>query len=153
MIIYYKMSYALVEQEYGKEHVRYAESNWKVAHPTVELLLTRLPKFTTWFMAPVLYKALPSLLDPLDVKAFGLPEASPWMTWLVDTSLYLRALFIRHCMLPRFSSRIRTPTKADKKTNLYKTNYDIYGAVYPNGYCIQELGPEKFKPAKCPIPH
>lgn len=124
-----------------------------MAHPTVELLLTRLPKFMAPLMKPLLNKALPSLLDPLDVVGFGLPEASPWMTSFIDTSLYLRALFIRHCMLPRFSSHTRTAINPDKKTNLYKTNYDIYKPVYPNGYCIHELGPEKSKPAKCPIPH
>lgn len=131
------------------ENVRYSPNNWKVAQPTVEHLLSIYPRFTHGLV----YKIIPSLLDPLDVEGFGLPPASKTLSRLVDKGLLLQAWIVRHMMLPRFKPTIRTPTKPDKKTNRYKVLFEIYKPVYPDGYCIYELGPEKFKPAKCPIAH
>ncbi|KAI8136658.1 hypothetical protein BJV82DRAFT_647111 [Fennellomyces sp. T-0311] len=134
---------------YAEEKVRYAPTNWKVGHPTVEHLLSRFPKF----MAPIVYTIIPAVLDPLDVAGFGLEPAKPWAVQLINASFHLRALFIRHLLPPRVNPLLRTPITADPKTNLYKPLYNLYEPTYPEGYCIFELGPEKYKPAKCPVPH
>ena len=131
------------------DNVRYAPSNWKVAQPTVEHLLTIYPRF----LHGIVYKLIPSLLDPLDVEAFGLAPASKHMSRMADRGLLLQAWIVRHIMLPRFKPIIRTPTKPNEKTNRYNVLFDIYKPVYPDGYCIYELGPEKFTPVKCPIAH
>lgn len=136
-------------QQYMHENVRYSPSNWKVAQPTVEHLLSIYPRF----LHRLVYKVLPALLDPLDVQGFGLAPASKSITRMVDNGLLLQAWIVRHLKLPRFKPTLRTPTKPDKNTNRYKVLFDIYKPVYPDGYCIHELGPDKFKPAKCPIAH
>lgn len=136
-------------QQYMHENVRYSPSNWKVAQPTVEHLLSIYPRF----LHGLVYKVLPALLDPLDVQGFGLTPASKSITRMVDNGLLLQAWIVRHLKLPRFKPTLRTPTKPDKNTNRYKVLFDIYKPVYPDGYCIHELGPDKFKPAKCPIAH
>ena len=60
---------------------------------------------------------------------------------------------MRHFMLPRFTTVMRTPVKPDPTTNLYKPFYHLYEPTYPDGYCIFELGPDKLKPSKCPVAH
>ncbi|KAG2222622.1 hypothetical protein INT45_008286 [Circinella minor] len=136
-------------EQYAKDHVKYAPTNWKVGLPTVEHLLTRYPKFAS----PLAHKLIPALLDPIDVIGFGLEKPQAWAKKLVTLTFYIRSNLIRHLALPRFQNHLRTPVKPDPKTNLYKPLYHLYKPSYPNGYCIYELGPEKRKPAKCPVPH
>ena len=104
-------------------------------------------------MSPIVYGVLPAILDPIDVKGFGLLSPKPWVVQLIDIGFHLRAFFIRYFMLPRFTTVMRTPIKPDPKTNLYKPLYNLYEPTYPNGYCIFELGPDKFRPSKCPVAH
>ncbi|KAI7852998.1 hypothetical protein BDC45DRAFT_442825 [Circinella umbellata] len=137
------------KNEYAKDHVKYAPTNWKVGLPTVEHLLTRYPKFA----APLAHKLIPALLDPIDVIGFGLEKPQEWAKKLVKLTFFIRSNLLRHLALPRFQDKIRTPVKPDPKTNLYKPLYDLYKPNYPSGYCIYELGPEKRKPAKCPVLH
>ncbi|KAI9258121.1 hypothetical protein BDA99DRAFT_515289 [Phascolomyces articulosus] len=136
-------------EQYAKDNVRFAPSNWKVAHPTVEHLLSRFPKF----VGPLAYKLIPALLDPMDVEGFGIDKPTQWAKQLVNLSFFIRSTLTRHLFLPRFQSKVRTPIKPDPKTNLYIPLYNLYEPTYPNGYCIYELGPEKRKPTKCPVLH
>ncbi|KAI7853001.1 hypothetical protein BDC45DRAFT_442893 [Circinella umbellata] len=140
-------------KKYASENVRYAPANWKIGKPTVEHLLTKFPKFMRPIMSPIVYGVLPAILDPIDVKGFGLLSPKPWVVQLIDIGFHLRAFFIRYFMLPRFTTVMRTPIKPDPKTNLYKPLYNLYEPTYPNGYCIFELGPDKFRPSKCPVAH
>ncbi|KAI9495130.1 hypothetical protein BDB00DRAFT_272599 [Zychaea mexicana] len=136
-------------EQYARENVRYAPSNWKVGHPTVEHLLTRYPKFAS----PLAYKLVPAILDPIDVVGFGLEQPKAWAKRVIDITFFLRSMFLRHLALPRSQPMTRTPLKPDAETNLYKPRYDLYEPTYPNGYCIYELGPDKSRPKKCPVPH
>ncbi|KAI7853000.1 hypothetical protein BDC45DRAFT_606905 [Circinella umbellata] len=137
-------------ETYARENVRYAPSNWKVGKPTVDLLLQRFPKF----MESIAYTLIPAALEPTDIKGFGLDMPKPWVLRMVHFSFSLHRHFVLYFMLPRIATLIRTPNKSDPKTNRYKPLYELYGEpVYPDGYCIHELGPDKFKPLKCPVPH
>ncbi|KAI8136657.1 hypothetical protein BJV82DRAFT_661786 [Fennellomyces sp. T-0311] len=134
---------------YARDNVKYAPTNWKVAKPTVDHLLSIYPKFAESMALGV----IPAILDPIDVKGFGLNPPKPLTLKLVVNALHTSAYIIRHFKLPRFSFVMRTPVEADPKNNRYKPLFDIYKPVYPDGYCIFELGPQKYKPAKCPIMH
>ncbi|KAI9258117.1 hypothetical protein BDA99DRAFT_561546 [Phascolomyces articulosus] len=140
-------------KQYSREKVRYAPTNWKIGKPTVEHLLTKFPKFMRPIFSPIVYGVLPAILEPIDVAGFGLEQPKPWVVQLISIGFYLRAFFIRYFMLPRFTPIIRTPMKPDPKTNRYKPLYNVYEPTYPDGYCIFELGPDKMKPAICPVAH
>lgn len=116
-------------------------------------VLTRAPSIIRPLLKPAAYAVLPCILEDIDVDGFGLQRPSPWLKKTVEGLFALRAFFVRHAMLPRFTSKVRTPLEKNEK-GLYTPNFHIYPKiVYPNGYCIMELGPEKSRPAKCPIPH
>ncbi|KAI9495127.1 hypothetical protein BDB00DRAFT_760754 [Zychaea mexicana] len=140
-------------KKYARENVHHATTNWKVGKPTVEHLLGRFPKFLHPILSPIVFGFLPALLEPVDVAGFGLKPAHASLITLVSIGFHIRAFFIRHCMLPRYTTVLRTPLKPDPKTKRYKPLYNMYDPTYPDGYCIFELGPDKYKPMKCPIPH
>lgn len=127
--------------------MRYSPSNWLVAQPTLELLYSRVPKF----VRPLIRKALPCILEEVDRRAFGLEEPSWYMQVLLHIIMRLRANFIRYFMLPRRQFWTRTPWSPNNDGR-YMPTFCIYGTVYPEGYRISELGPEKFLP-KCPVMH
>ncbi|KAI9495128.1 hypothetical protein BDB00DRAFT_927803 [Zychaea mexicana] len=137
-------------EEYAQENVYYAPSNWKVGKPTVDLLLRRFPSFAK----SIAYTVIPAVLEPLDIKGFGLQPSSPMVVRMIGYTLYVRSFIVRYLMLPRIKAVLRTPVKPDPQTNRYKPLVDLYDEpAYPNGYCIYELGPTKYMPTKCPVPH
>ncbi|KAI9322371.1 hypothetical protein BX666DRAFT_1894221 [Dichotomocladium elegans] len=136
-------------KRYALDHVRYSPDNWKVGEPTVQQLSSLYPKFTHAFI----YKLVPAILNPADVAGFGLDPPSERMANNVDRAFRLTQWVVRHMMLPCIFPRVRTPTLPDKKTGLYKTTFDVFEPVYPNGYCIYALGPDKALPAQCPLGH
>ena len=103
-------------------------------------------------MKPLIRATVPVLLEELDRHAFGIEEPNWFIGKLFFTTVRLRAFITRHLVLPRRKFWTRTPWKADDKTGKYMPTFCIYGAVYPDGYVIPELGPEKFAP-KCPVRH
>ncbi|KAI9258118.1 hypothetical protein BDA99DRAFT_606337 [Phascolomyces articulosus] len=135
---------------YAQDNVDFAPSNWKVGKPTVDLLLKLFPSF----MGPAITGAIPATLETSDIKAFGLELPKPWVYRMVHLSFSLHSNIVRYFMFPRWKALLRTPVKPDPKTNLYKPMYELFGEPpYPNGYCIYELGPDKFKPSVCPVKH
>lgn len=140
-------------QEYGKAHVSYHPNNWKVGEPTLLHVLTRVPSILRPLFKPAAYALLPCVLNDIDIDSFGLQHPSPWLKKTVQWVLAVRAFVVRNTLLPRFTSKVRTPLEKNEK-GLYTPNFHVYPKiVYPNGYCILELGPKRSKPAKCPIPH
>ncbi|ORX49410.1 hypothetical protein DM01DRAFT_1368001 [Hesseltinella vesiculosa] len=137
------------KEEYEKTEIKYAPSNWKCALPTINHLLTRLPKFL-W---PIVHKFVGCLLEPQAVDAFGIPHPS-WLTKLLFRFLVRsRALFIRYFCLPRNKFLLRTPFHPNEQGR-YVPLYFLYEPkIYTKGYCIPELGPEKLLPASCPYSH
>ncbi|SAL99999.1 hypothetical protein [Absidia glauca] len=137
------------KEDHEDKEIAYSPTNWKVALPTIEHLLTRLPKFL-W---PAVFKFLPCLLDKRAIGAFGI-EAPSWFIQLVFKILVRgRALFIRYFCLPRRQYLLRTPFHANEDGR-YVPHFFLYKPeFYHGGYCIPELGPEKMRPKTCPIIH
>ncbi|KAI8070903.1 hypothetical protein BC940DRAFT_234999 [Gongronella butleri] len=133
--------------EYEKTEIKYAPSNWKCAVPTINHLLTRLPKA----LGPLVYKFVGCLLEPQMIDAFGIKHPSWFIRLLFWCAVRSRALFIRYFCLPRNRYLLRTPFHANDQGR-YVPHFFLYEPkIYPNGYCIAELGPEKLRPASCPF--
>lgn len=107
--------------EYERHHFQYASSNYRTGMATLNM-------FSGWFpkvLAPSVQSAIYSLLEPSLLKAFGFPEPSRFMRWIVNVTLKLRAHLLR--WLPsRPHPRLRT---------------EIIYPSHPNGYVIEQLGP------------
>ena len=132
---------------YEQEHMVYAQSNVAIANSTIELLLSRAPAA----LHPFGRKVVSSLLTPRLQKAFNMPAPSWAFVTMIKSILWLRGGFIKYFMLPRNIPVIRTPPRANKEGR-YVPLFNKYEPVYPNGYTIDELGPDKFR-GKCPVPH
>src|SRR5205807_1083804 len=112
-------------EEYNVQFERtefcFTEANYRVGAATRELFASWFPRFTRPLVRRVIYAMLD---DPL-IKAFGFPEPSPALRWLVSSALKMRA----HCLrwLPR---RQRPLLRTEMKQR-----------SYPHGYQIERLGP------------
>ncbi|KAI9307150.1 hypothetical protein BJ944DRAFT_198105 [Cunninghamella echinulata] len=137
------------KEEYEVKEIKYSPSNWKCAVPTIEHLLTRLPRF----VGPLVYKFVPCFLEKRDIDAFGIDHPSWFIRLLFWFFIRSRAFFIRYFCFPRKRYLLRTPFHANEDGK-YMPHFFIYKpVVYPDGYCIPELGPEKMLPKSCPIAH
>jgi ER-bound oxygenase mpaB/B'/Rubber oxygenase, catalytic domain len=108
-------------KDYEREHYRFTEANQRVGTATRELFVGWFP----YFLAPVVRSAIYALLEDRLIEAFGFPQPSPLMRWLVPGALRLRAGCLR-LLPPRRKPRLRTETG---------------NPTYPNGYVIEHLGP------------
>lgn len=116
-----------------------------VADATIDLLLSLAPSFTHGFGR----MAVSALLTPMLREAFDLPPAPKAVTAMVYGALWARGAFIKYFMLPRRLPLVRTAARANKD-GLYVLTYHKYKPVYPDGYRVEDLGPEKFV-GKCPV--
>ena len=109
--------------EYERAHFRYAETNRRVAASTRDMFLGWfLPRSLRRLGEPAVY----AMMDEPLLDAFGFPKPSPGMRRLVEGALRLRARLIR--LLPeRKRPRLRTGPRRP---------------TYPQGYRVEELGPE-----------
>ncbi len=108
---------------YEERSFTYAESNNRVGTLTRELFVSWFPQF----LAPVVRRAIYSLLDDRMLEAFGFPKPHPVMRKLVDAALRMRARIVRF-LPPR------------TKPHFFMDNPN---RTYPRGYAIQKLGPPK----------
>ncbi len=117
---------------YEQEHFKYSEANVKVARATEDLMLSwYLPKFAFDAARPFLH----AVMDPHLLKAFNYKEPGVAMRTMVANTL--RARSYAESLMPRTKPYIRTRDHKHK--------------AYPNGYTLNDLGPEKLKNAPgCP---
>ncbi|KAG0094142.1 hypothetical protein BGZ92_006365 [Podila epicladia] len=134
-------------EAFEREHMVYAPSNVAIANCTVNHLLSRAPAA----VHPFGRKVVSALLTPRLRKAFDMPAPSRRFVAMIETILWLRGGFIKYFMLPRKIPFVRTAPRANKEGR-YVPRFNKYTPVYPNGYTIDELGPDKFR-GKCPVPH
>jgi hypothetical protein len=118
--------------DYEKENFKYCESNLKIARATENLMLS-------WYMPSFAFDAarpfLHAVMEPHLLKAFNYKEPGEAMRTLVTNSL--RARSKAESLIPRTKPYIRTRDHKHK--------------FYPNGYTLNDLGPEKLKNAPgCP---
>jgi hypothetical protein len=108
-------------REYERRHIRYTDANRRVGTATVNMFAGRAPRL----LASLVRSAIPALLEEPLVSAFGFPQPSRVMRWLVPATLRSRARLAR--FLPaRTQPRLRTRMKR---------------ASYPGGYRIEQIGP------------
>jgi hypothetical protein len=114
-------SFERFNRDYERRNYRFTEANRRVGAATRELFVGWFPRF----LAPLVRSAIYALLDDRLIAAFGFPQPSRLMRWLVPGALRVRAKVARLMPLrrhPRFRTETRHPT-------------------YPSGYVIEELGP------------
>lgn len=109
--------------DYERQHFRYSEANARVAGSNRAMFLGWfLPKFLHPLGAPFLH----ALFDDRLLAAFGFPQPAPILRRLVPALLRARGRLVR--LLPaRRQPRLRTGPRRP---------------TYPNGYRIEELGPQ-----------
>jgi ER-bound oxygenase mpaB/B'/Rubber oxygenase, catalytic domain len=108
-------------KDYERQYYRFTEANRRVGAATRELFASWFPRF----LAPVVRSAIYALLDDRLIEAFGFPQPSRLMRWLVPGALRLRAEFVR-LLPPLKEPRLRT---------------EMGHPTYPEGYVIEHLGP------------
>ena len=111
--------------EYEARHYRFTETNHRVGEATRRMFLSWFPKFT-W---PLVSRAIYAALDDALIRAFGFPPPSRFMRWFVASALRTRGQLLR--FLPR------------RKSPLLRTA--LTHRTYPQGYRIEELGPNSAK--------
>jgi len=108
-------------REYERQNYRFTDTNHQIGVATRELFVGWLPRP----LAPIARSAIHALLDDALIDAFGFPQPSRLMRWLVRNALRLRARLLR--LLPsRRQPRFRT---------------EMTRPSYPEGYTIERLGP------------
>ncbi|KAF9100859.1 hypothetical protein BGX29_006206 [Mortierella sp. GBA35] len=132
-------------EAYEDKHSEYNPANVVIADVTMDLLLNQAPKF----MHPTGKVIIASLLTPRLRMAFNLPTPPAGLTTIMESLLKARGLFVRYFMLPRRLPLVRTGLRANKDQK-YVPAFNKYGVVYPDGYRVEDLGPEKFV-GKCPV--
>jgi hypothetical protein len=114
--------FAAFNNSYEREHFRFAETNQRVGHATVDLLLGwYLPRPLRRFGATAVY----ALMDEPLLDAFGFPRPSPIMRKMAEQTLRLRSRIVRQ--LPE-----------RRRPYLVST---IRHRSYPRGYRLDKLGP------------
>lgn len=114
--------------DYEQRHYRHTEPNARVGAATREL-------FASWFpppLRPLVRRSIHAFLDEPLRRAFGFPEPSRLLRWLVPAALKLRARLQR--VLPR------------RRRPLLRT--DMTPPSYPEGYVIEALGPPPPAPSE-----
>jgi ER-bound oxygenase mpaB/B'/Rubber oxygenase, catalytic domain len=119
-------------RDYEFAHYTYADSNRRVGAATREL-------FASWFprpLRPLVRRSIHALLDESSRRAFGFPEPSPWLEWLVTLALRLRRKLLG--LLPvRGHPRLRTRMRHRS---------------YPRGWQLADLGPPWIAGKPTPAP-
>ncbi|MFN8238012.1 MAG: oxygenase MpaB family protein [Chitinophagales bacterium] len=118
--------------DYEKKYFAFSEANLKVARATEDLLLG-------WYMPAFMFETarplLHAVMEPHLLKAFRYKEPGPLLRTMVKQALRSRSL--AESMIPRSKPYIRTK---DHKHHFY-----------PDGYAMEDLGPDKlFHSSKCP---
>src|SRR5262249_17255912 len=108
-------------RDYERTHFRFAETSQRVGDATPDMFVGWFPKP----FAPLVRSSSYALLDDSLIEAFGFPKPSRLMRCLVPNVLRVRARLVRWLPAGR-RPRLRT---------------EMTRAVYPNGYVIEELGP------------
>jgi hypothetical protein len=109
------------KRDYERRHIRYTDANRRVGTATVDMFAGRAPRL----LAPLVRSAIPALLEEPLVTAFGFPQPSRVMRWLVPAALRWRGRLVRFLPArtqPRLRSQMKRPS-------------------YPDGYRIEQIGP------------
>ncbi|HYV92736.1 MAG TPA: oxygenase MpaB family protein [Chitinophagales bacterium] len=109
-------------RDYEKKNFVFAETNQAVGNATVNIVKGWMPFFAKPFVLPV----MKCLLDESMLRALGYSSPLPLLKSVVKGAMKLRALGLRKITFKKYPSFVTTE----------------YNRTYPNGYEIDELGPE-----------
>ncbi|KAF9949866.1 hypothetical protein BGZ70_001599 [Mortierella alpina] len=146
-------------ETYESKKMVFAPSNALVAESNLAILGSVTPP-----VGSILRDFIESLMTPRLRAGLGYGAASRYKVWMYSSLLWLRGSFVKHLMLPRTVPLVRTALRAAKegkaaegqKTDSasgcpfsgrkrYITRFDLAPPpVYPQGYVIEELGPNRF---------
>jgi hypothetical protein len=73
--------------EYERQRFRYTPSNHRIGTATVELFVGWFPRM----LSPLVRSGIYAMLEPHLITAFGFPQPSRFMRWVVPSSFRLRA--------------------------------------------------------------
>ncbi len=118
--------------DYETNHFQYSEANYKVARATEDLMLSwYLPKFMFATARPFLHAVMETHL----LKAFNYKEPGEALRTMATKALRARSYAMS--LIPRATPYIRTRDHKHK--------------AYPDGYVMEDLGPDKLMNSpKCP---
>lgn len=136
---------------YEREHMKFSPNNVTVAEGTVALLLSIVPSF----LHPLGRGAVHAMCDARLRAAMGFPEPAFLLPAIIHASLTAAAWVTRLLLPPRITPGRRTPASpADAQSEPVMgirlcPMYHPYEPTYQrDGYCIEELGPEKYAAAR-----
>ncbi|KAK5822220.1 hypothetical protein F5H01DRAFT_289299, partial [Linnemannia elongata] len=135
----------LEKNNYERENMVYAPSNVAIAQATTSLLLSKSPKV----IHPLGRHIVSSLLTDRLRTAFAIPNPPRGLTTFILGVFKLRRFFIQYLLLPKWYPNFRTALRANDEGK-FVPRWNKYAPVYPNGYHIEDLGPNKFL-GKCPV--
>ena len=129
---------------YEAAYMRYHATNVVLADASRQLFLSVVPSV----FHPIGKRLIESLCSKRLRKSLGYPEPHAVYKHISYLSLQAMAIFNRCLMLPRSSLLLRTPDHPVSASldNLPKLCpvFDVFDTNYPDGYRIDELGPERF---------
>ncbi len=115
--------FAQYNRNYEQQHFIYSDSNRRVGESTLNLFLSWYPAVSRPLLKPMVL----GLFDKLSLNAFGWPHPPAVVRNLVERSLKLRGRISRS-LLPRRRPDFYTDSKLRS---------------YPDGYSLNDLGPQK----------
>ena len=110
-------------RDYERQNFVYSPTNQRVAESTLNLFLSWFPSLSR----PLIKPGVKALFDERSLSAFGWSNPPGWIRNLVENSLKLRG---------QISKRLLARQKPDFFT-------DSKIKSYPNGYAMEDLGPQK----------
>ncbi|CAF1146825.1 unnamed protein product [Adineta ricciae] len=82
---------------YEEKNMIYSKDNQICGEATLELMISQFPKC----MSRLVRKAHLSFVDERLRSAMGFEQTPDWMKYFINLVMKIRALLLRHCMLPR----------------------------------------------------
>lgn len=139
---------------YESTYMIYHKTNVALADASRSLFLSVVPSV----FHPFGKRLIEALCTQRLRASLGYPEPSAVYKHISYLSLQLMALFTRRLMLPRSRPLLRTPEHpacgSEALPKLCPV-FDVFDTNYPDGYRIDELGPERYVKdrALCPLAH
>ncbi|KAF9951299.1 hypothetical protein BGZ72_007156 [Mortierella alpina] len=146
-------------EAYECKKMVFAPSNVAVAEASMGVLESIAPA-----AGSILRGFIVSLMTPRLRAAFGYEAPSKYKVWMFHGLFWLRGRFVKYFMMPRTIPLVRTALRAAKENKeaegqkatsgsgcpfsgrkRYITRFDLVPPpIYPQGYVIEELGPDRF---------
>lgn len=132
--------------DFEEQNMKFHQNNALLAKHTIDLFLSNVPSC----LHPLGHNAVYAMCDARLRRAMGFPEPLFLLPELLHGVLVLAGWITRVFLPPRIAPARRTPhTPFDAQSQpqfgvRLCPLYHPFEATYKDGYCIEELGPEKY---------